>query len=201
MDLPGHGISLLPLGDLHGDAAHVAAVVAAIEGPVVLVGHSYGGAVITQAAGTLTNVTHLVYVTAFALDAGESVMGLLTSLPPAHVVLGDAMQIQADGSSILADRDTIVAALYAQSSPAAAEAAIARLSPQPAVTFTQPVTESPRDTIPSTYIRCTLDAGIDISHQDVMSARCVNVVTLVADHSPFLAMPGAVADIVEPLCR
>jgi len=49
IDLPGHGNDPGPMGDLHGDAAHVAAVLDALSGPVVLVGHAYGGAVITEA--------------------------------------------------------------------------------------------------------------------------------------------------------
>ena len=60
IDLPGHGASLLPLGDLHGDAAHVADVVSALDRRVILVGHSYGGAVITEAAVASERVAHLV---------------------------------------------------------------------------------------------------------------------------------------------
>ena len=61
-----------PLRSLAFDAAALADFVAAIDGPVLLVGHSYGGAVITQASATLGNVTGLVYLAAFGLDAGES---------------------------------------------------------------------------------------------------------------------------------
>jgi pimeloyl-ACP methyl ester carboxylesterase len=61
-----------PLRSLAFDAAAIAAFVAALDAPVVLVGHSYGGAVITQASAGLANVTALVYLAAFGLDAGES---------------------------------------------------------------------------------------------------------------------------------
>src|SRR5215468_763472 len=71
VDLPGHGDDPGPLGDLHGDAAHVRAVLDALDGPVVLAGHAYGGAVITE-AGSHRAVSHLVYLAAFALDDGES---------------------------------------------------------------------------------------------------------------------------------
>ena len=71
IDLPGHGASTLPLSDMHGDAQHVADVASKIGRPVVLVGHSYGGGVIGEAAHILRNsisapVQHLVYLTAFA---------------------------------------------------------------------------------------------------------------------------------------
>ncbi len=71
-----------PLRGLHSDAAAVAAVVGAIDGPVVLVGHSYGGAVITQASADLDNVTALVYLAAFGIDEGESVAGVQAPFPP-----------------------------------------------------------------------------------------------------------------------
>ena len=87
VDLPGHGLSTLPLGDLHGDAGHVASVLAGFDDEVVLVGHSYGGAVVTHAAGSAQavadRVSHLVYLTAFALDDGESVWTFARSRPRA----------------------------------------------------------------------------------------------------------------------
>ncbi|MFM7685770.1 MAG: alpha/beta hydrolase, partial [Actinomycetota bacterium] len=92
VDLPGHGASTLPLGDLHGDAAHVGAVLDRIDAPVVLVGHSYGGAVITQAAAERSDVAHLVYLAAFVPAAGESVISLLRSMPAAATLLDAAVQ-------------------------------------------------------------------------------------------------------------
>ncbi|MFJ4467265.1 alpha/beta fold hydrolase [Streptomyces sp. NPDC089424] len=70
-----------PLRGLHGDALHVRQLVAGIDGPVVLVGHSYGGAVITNAAGGLDNVRALVYVAAFMPDGGESALELAGKFP------------------------------------------------------------------------------------------------------------------------
>ncbi len=72
IDLPGHGASTAPLTDLHGDAAAVTAVLDRLDVSVVLVGHSYGGAVVTE-AGAHPRVDHLVYIAAFNLDEGETV--------------------------------------------------------------------------------------------------------------------------------
>ncbi len=72
----------LPLTSLESDAAAVARLVDLQKGPVVLVGHSYGGSVITE-AGANDNVEALVYVAAFALDAGQSTASLLEGKPPA----------------------------------------------------------------------------------------------------------------------
>jgi pimeloyl-ACP methyl ester carboxylesterase len=71
-----------PLRGLASDAATIATFVKSIAGPVILVGHSYGGAVISVAARSDSNVKALVYVDAFAPDEGESQLSLLSSYPP-----------------------------------------------------------------------------------------------------------------------
>jgi pimeloyl-ACP methyl ester carboxylesterase len=71
-----------PLRSLAFDAAAIGEVVRAIQGPAVLVGHSYGGAVITQASAALDNVSGLVYLAAFGLDAGESCASVQEPFPP-----------------------------------------------------------------------------------------------------------------------
>jgi pimeloyl-ACP methyl ester carboxylesterase len=179
IDLPGHGASTLPLGDLHGDAQHVADVIDRWRRPVVLVGHSYGGAVITEAALRTRHVQHLVYLTAFALEAGEGIVPMLSTLPRHEVALSAAMRPQDDGTSLL--------------DPAAA---VARLSPQPMVTFVQPVTGNPRPEMPSTFVVCTLDQAIHPEHQRLLAQRCTHVATLETDHSPFVSAPDATADLI-----
>jgi pimeloyl-ACP methyl ester carboxylesterase len=206
VDLPGHGTSPLPLGDLHGDAAHVAAtidrLVAARANDVVLVGHSYGGAVIAEAANRVApgTIHHLVYVAAFALLDGESLIGFRQSQPRHDVALDSAVLPGDDGTSTL-DIERAAAALYADADPAVATAALARVGPQPLATFGQPVAGAAARELPSTYIECTRDEAVHIEHQRVMSARCSHVVTLEADHSPFLSAPGRLADVIEPLVR
>ncbi len=197
VDLPGHGASIEPLGDLYGDAEHVAKVIDGITGPVVLVGHSYGGAVITEAS-TLTKeparIAHLVYLTAFVPDVGESVIGLANTLPAATTTLASAMVI-GDGDSTI-NPDLAHASFYGQCDPAATPANVARLCAQPFVTFTQTVRSPGWASIESTYVRCTNDEAIHISHQDVMAGRCTSVTTLETDHSPFASKPAETADII-----
>ncbi|MFF3910107.1 alpha/beta fold hydrolase [Streptomyces sp. NPDC001848] len=93
-ELHSHGIPVVapanPLRGLAADAAHVASVVARIDGPVVLVGHSYGGALITV-AGTADNVVGLVYVAAYVLEEGES-LGELQGRFPATELVSDLRQ-------------------------------------------------------------------------------------------------------------
>jgi pimeloyl-ACP methyl ester carboxylesterase len=200
IDLPGHGASTLALGDLHGDAQHVADVVEAWGRPVVLVGHSYGGAVITEAAVRTAHVRHLVYLAAFAPNEGEGIMATLGGLERREVALSAAMQMRDDGTSVL-DPAAAVPALYGSCPPETIAAAVARLSPQPMATFGQPVTGSPRATIGSTYVVCLRDRAVHPDHQVAMSERCTHVVTFDTDHSPFASMPDETADVIERVVR
>lgn len=81
----GHDVSVVtnPLQSLYGDIAHTRAAVDAVDGPVLLVGHSYGGAVITG-VGTHDRVTGLVYIAAFAPDEGESIDSICDGFEPAE---------------------------------------------------------------------------------------------------------------------
>ena len=199
VDLPGHGASTLPLGDLYGDAAHVAEVLTNIQGEVVLVGHSYGGAVITEAAAAAPNVTHLVYLTAFCVDEGQS-LGQVAATSPTEADLGAALRVHDDGTATL-DLTLAVGALYGDCDANEVAAALPRLGPQPLATFSQPIRTASWKTTPATYIACTEDRAITIELQRLMAARCGHVVDLPASHSPFLSMPARVADVLEPLAR
>jgi len=197
VDLPGHGASTLPLGDMHGDARHVADVVARIGRPVVLVGHSYGGAVITQTAA-LQPVDHLVYLAAFALEAGESIASFNASGPRYEVRINHTVTRHDDGTSTLILPDAIEA-LYGDCAPVVVEAAVERLDRQPLVTFAQAVDATP--TVPRTYVTCTRDQAIHPDQQRVMARRCDTEVVLETDHSPFASATEQVADLLASLAR
>ncbi len=114
-----------PGSDLHADAGNLRAALDAIEGPVVLVGHSYGGAVISE-GGAHPNVEQLVYLTAFALDAGESVIAN-TLAGGDETRLGEAVQF--DGDTVSVDPARVVEFFYHDCAPDVAAAAAARLRP------------------------------------------------------------------------
>jgi pimeloyl-ACP methyl ester carboxylesterase len=199
VDLPGHGASTLPLGDLQADAHHVAKLLADIGGEVVLVGHSYGGGVVTEAAGHADNVGHLVYVAAICPDVGESVARsvVVENLPRAE--LNDALAVT-DGIMTI-DPGRAESVFYHDCEPDDVAAAIGRLGPQKSASLTQPVTVAPWRTLPSTYVLCRDDRAVPALLQAELAKRCGSVVELDASHSPFLSMPEAVADVLEPLAR
>ncbi len=197
IDLPGHGASVRPLGGLHHDAGHVTDTLDHLGlDDVVLVGHSYGGAVITEAGVGRPDLAHLVYIAAFALDAGESVNGALRSFERQSVALAAAVQMQDDGTTTL-DLDLAASALYSACSPQAIKAALRRLSPQPIATMTESVEGSARDHISSSYLRCLRDEAVHPDHQAVMAARCDEQIDIDTDHSPFLSATDLVADHLE----
>lgn len=194
IDLPGHGASPLPLGDLAGDAESVAAAARALGPDVVLVGHSYGGAVITGAAA-LTEVAHLVYIAAFALDDGESVNGFLRAAPRHRVELAEAIR-PADETSTVLDPAVAGPLFYAHLDAGEREAMLARHSAQPNAAMVQPVAGSPRATTPSTYIACRNDRSVHPEHQRIMAERCDETIELDRDHFPFLEDPDETAGII-----
>ncbi len=155
VDRPGHGASTEERGDLHGDADALAAVVAKLQRDVVLVGHSYGGAVISQ-ADTDPYARHLVYLTAMVLDEGESATGLSATLP---AVDGPSARLfrRRDDGLLEARPELATASFYHCCPPEAAVAALARLEPQRAATMKQPATRARWRDVPSTYVVCRDD--------------------------------------------
>jgi pimeloyl-ACP methyl ester carboxylesterase len=208
VDLPGHGRDTGPLGDLHGDAARVGELLdelAATGSDVVLVGHSYGGAVITE-AGVHPAVRHLVYLCALALAEDEScatvAVGDATAAAISHEGrpnLSEALVIDEDGLATLAPLDRASACLYNQCDPETASSALSRLGPQPMVTLQQvPDAVAWRGT-PSTYVVCANDFAVHPDLQRVMAARCSRQVEWESDHSPFLSHPELVTDLLAEI--
>jgi pimeloyl-ACP methyl ester carboxylesterase len=205
VDLPGHGDSPGPPGDLYQAAAHVREVLAGIEGPVVVCGHSYGGAVITEATADQPGVVQLVYLAALMPDIGETVG---STMPDAATdgweqseLGGDTIEHRDDGTMSV-DPDAAVRALYGDCSPEDIQFALSRLCPQAAASFGQELTGAGWRDIPATYFVCTEDRAVVSAFQKAMAtARATTIVELDASHSPFFSMPGAVADLLIELAR
>jgi pimeloyl-ACP methyl ester carboxylesterase len=195
IDLPGHGASTLPLGDLHGDAQHVADVLDVLARPVLLVGHSYGGAVVTEAAVRSDHVRGLVYLAAFALEAGEAVRDLSRAVPRDTLLRGASIP-RDDGTSVLdpvacaaGDLRQLSAGGGRRRAPPGRTAAATPRSPRP-------TTGNPRPGIPSTYVLCLRDEAVHPDVQRHMAARCDRTVELDTDHCPMLSAVPATADVI-----
>jgi pimeloyl-ACP methyl ester carboxylesterase len=196
--LTGHGyrVSVVqnPTLSLEGDVAATRQVIDEQPGPVVLVGHSYGGVVITE-AGTHDKVAALVYIAAFAPDSGESVSALIADPPPGAPVLPI---LPPKNGFLLLDREKFHAS-FAGELPAEQAAFMADSQVPWGVdalggTISQPAWRAK----PSWYLVTTEDQMIPPPAQRAMSQRAGSKVTEVrASHSVFLSQPAAVAALIE----
>ncbi|MGY1615405.1 alpha/beta fold hydrolase [Geodermatophilus sp. SYSU D00691] len=179
----------LPLTSLDADVRTVRDALDAVAGPVVLVGHSYGGAVVT-AAGAHPSVRELIYLAAFQLDEGESVSrpGALGGLPDTR--LGAAMRIE--GDQVALDPDLGVPLLYGD----APADVVARLRPVHRQVFRDVPDVIAWRTVPSTYVVCTEDEAVHPERQRAMARRATRTVEWACGHSPAATRPEAVADLV-----
>ncbi len=209
-DLPGHGADTGPLGGLADDAQRIREVVAAISGPVMLLGHSYGGLVISEAASdpeTAARVQRLVYLCAIVTAPGQTFF----SVPADHSrsLLGPLIRAGEDGLSTIDTSDVAAAkaVFFHDCSDDDAAFAVANLSPQPLGNMSSAISGDPLATVPATYIRCTEDRTIPIEVQDALiasasaSARSLETITMISSHSPFLSMPEQLADHLADLAR
>src|SRR6202521_5364300 len=196
--LKGHGykVSIVqnPTISLEDDVAGTKRVLAAQDGPAILVGHSYGGAVITE-AGNDPKVAGLVYITAFAPDKGESVATLIKDPPPGAPV--PPIQPPQDGylfldkakfpASFAGDVDAEKAAFMADSQVPWGLAALSGSISDPAWKAK-----------PSWYLVVTEDKMIPPVAQRSMSKRAGStVVEVKGSHAIYVSQPGAVAALIE----
>lgn len=183
----------MPLTDLGGDVAVVRSVLDGLDGPAVLVGHSYGGAVVT-AAGTHPAVRELVYVAAFQLDEGESVSRVLPGEEFGQTALGTALRV--DGGAVAFDPALAAELLYHDVPTAVADAATARLRPVGRALFRAvPAAVAWRE-VASTFAVCGEDRVVHPSLQRAMAARATSTVEWAAGHCVLLSRPALVADLV-----
>ena len=183
-----------PTLSLAGDAAATRLIIDAQDGPVVLVGHSYGGAIITE-AGTGDKVAALVYIAAFAPDKGESVNALIADPPPGAPV--PPILPPQDGFLFL-DRDKFHAA-FAGDLPAADAAFMADSQvPWGVDALGGMITEPAWRARPSWYLLTTEDRMIPPPAQHFMSGRAgATTVEVAASHSVYVSQPAAVAGLIE----
>ncbi|MCE0914070.1 alpha/beta hydrolase [Pseudomonas sp. NMI760_13] len=184
----------LPLTSLADDAERTRKMVAQVGGPVLLVGHSYGGAVITQ-AGNQANVTGLVYIAAFAPDAGESPGGLTQQHPPLA-----AANLAPDSDGYLWIKADKFHESFCQDLPADEALVMAVTQKAPlASTFGDTIVDPAWKHKPSWYQVSSQDHMIAPANQQMMSARLKarKVITLDASHASLASRAKEVAALIE----
>ncbi|HEU0205572.1 MAG TPA: alpha/beta hydrolase [Pseudolysinimonas sp.] len=209
--LQAAGVTVLapanPLRGVTSDSAYIASVISQIDGPVLAVGHSYGGAVITNAGTAATNVVGLVYISAFAPDEGEKLSDVTAT--SADSILGAALQPRQfpTGSGGPSSGDSAVELyvdpakfheVFAADLPVAQSAVFAASQRPVAASAFDEVNGVPAwKTLPSWAVVGTGDkaAGADVTREHAQRAGS-QLTELDGSHLAFVAQPQAVADVI-----
>ena len=200
-----------PLRGLSSDAAYVSAYLQqATSGPVVLVGHSYGGAVITNAAPSDPDVKALVYINAFAPDQGETVFQLVAA-QPGSALGGDPTQVfnfvqypgaPAGDLDVYLKTDVFINDFANDLPPKTAAVLAAGQRPATLSSGTEPSGVPAWKTLPSWYLVGTLDKIIPPAQQRIMAERAGSTTTEIrAGHVSMLSKPAAVTAVIENAAR
>ncbi|MFH8291945.1 alpha/beta fold hydrolase [Streptomyces sp. NPDC018059] len=192
----------LPLRGLKSDAAYIRSVLDSVTGPVVLVGHSYGGAVISQAAADAPHVKALVYIAAFVPDIGESALGLTDKYPGS--TLGQATATQTyplpgggEGTELVIKKELFREQFAAGVPTKTAQVMAAGQRPIALAALQEPATAAAWKKIPSWYLVATGDRNIPPAAERWMARRArARTVTVRAPHAVSVSDPGPVTDLI-----
>ena len=193
VDLPSVSSASATLAD---DVACVRAALDAVDGEALLVGHSYGGVVVTD-AGRHPAVAHVAYLTAFALEPGESANENTLTGGEGVSELSDALVL---GDGVLTiPADLAVPVFFHDCAPDVARDAARRLRPMALAALQGKVEGAAWREKPATYAVCTDDHALPVALQESNAARIGNSVEWPTSHSPFLSRPDLVADLLLEL--
>ncbi|GAB3165942.1 alpha/beta hydrolase [Amycolatopsis stemonae] len=188
-----------PLRGAESDAAYVASVVNGVSGPVVLAGHSYGGALITRAATETPNVRALVYIAAFQPDAGESVFELSGRHPGAKLGPETTNVLVHDGAPELSIKPEDFSEVFAGDVPAET-AAVMAVTQRPVAqqALAAPFEGTPAwAKLPSWTLIANQDNAIPAAAQAFMAERAASTVRRIdASHAVAVSQPEAVAEVI-----
>ncbi|MFJ1969056.1 alpha/beta fold hydrolase [Streptomyces sp. NPDC087903] len=192
-----------PLRDLAGDAAYLSSVLDTIPGPVVLVGHSYGGAVITDAAAGHPNVKALVYIAAFAPDQGESSLGITGEYPGSQLPSSLVVRPFPGGQDAYIDPAAFKKVFAADVPTRETRLMAAEQRPVALAALAAPSSVPAWRTIPSWYLVAGADRAIPPAAERAMARRAHSRTVTVpgASHAVSVSHPEAVADLVAAAAR
>ena len=188
-----------PLRGIAADAAYVASVAAEIDGPVLLVGHCYGGVVITAVASQARNVVGLVYVAAFALDEGENMLEVAARYP--DTLLGPALRLATfpsggaePGVDLYLNTDRYREVFAADLPERVTSVAAVAQRPIAAVAFEERAGTAAWKWLPSWFVVAKADRAIHPEAQRFMARRTgAHTIEVEASHAVAMSRPADVA--------
>ena len=189
--LPSCGETGATGAGLAEDVDAVRRVLAASDEPTVVVAHSYGGIVTAQAAAGIASVRHLLLVSSYLPEIGESLSSFSADGPPAPF-----LDVDPEAATFTV-RPELLAETFLQDCDAAIQQQAAdRLARQSLQVLGQPVRSTAWKSVPTTYLVCAQDRGTPAGRQRLFAAKADNVVEIDAGHHPFLSRPADVRDLV-----
>ncbi len=187
----------VPNRSLNGDAAAVSSVLATIEGPVVLVGHSYGCAVATV-AGVAANVETLVYLAGFVPDEGEALGALQERFAPSDLATALVPTPIPDGVDLTVDIDNFASVFAADVDPSTAAVLAVTQRPLSGAAFGEPAAAAAWKTKPAWGVVAAQDHTINPDVQRYCYQRAgVSAIEVESSHLVMLAQPTVVTDLIR----
>lgn len=191
-----------PLRSIEGDAEYVRSILDSIDGPIVVVGHSYGGVVMSHAADGHPNVTALVYVASFLAEPGETLVDLVTKFPGAQ--LGDAAQPvpyrTPDGGTapdLYIDQERFHALFSADVDPDVAQQMAVTQRPLALAAFEAPSTRAAWKSIESWVLMAEQDLAVPAELSRFMADRAgAHLVEVQASHAVTVSQPQVVTEVI-----
>jgi pimeloyl-ACP methyl ester carboxylesterase len=182
-------VPVAPLGDLYDDAWTIRNVVTDVGNPVVVCAHSYGGAPTSEGLAGVDLVKRLVYLNAWQLDVGESMLSNRGGVYPPHWGMHED-----EGYVEMLGAEEV---FYNDLDPGAAKSAAADLGPHSLKAFTQTLTGAAWHTIPSTYVIGEKDAAVPAVLRERYASRAGLVRRMDTSHSPFLSRRAETAALLR----
>lgn len=190
-----------PLSDVTLEvwAEQIAALVREQSEPVILVGHSRAGLVISEVAERVPErIATLVYLAAFLVPSGETLSSTLARLPREHAP--DYLIVREDGTTIVRP-EAVEGSFYHMTDPFWVERARSLLTAEPLAIFATPLrlSASAYGSVKRVYIECTQDKAVPLELQRLMQAAlpCAQVYSLETDHSPFYSAPDRLVQYLQ----
>src|SRR3984957_17849525 len=175
------------------DVASVRHVLAASDEPTVVVAHSYGGIVTAQAAAGVDAVRHLLLVSSYLPEVGQSLASFGTEEPAPF------LDIDPEGGTFTVRPEALAETFLQDCDPEIQRQAMDKTARQSLAILEQPVQSAAWQHVPSTYLLCSQDRGTPADLQREFARRAGNVVELDTGHHPFLSQPAAVRDLILAL--
>lgn len=175
------------------DVAAVRQVLTATDEPTVVVAHSYGGIVISEAAAGVDTVRHLLLVSSYLPEVGQSLSSFGNGDPAPF------LDIDPEGGTFTVRAGALAETFLQDCDPQIQRQAMEKTAQQSLRVIGQPVRSAAWHRVPSTYLVCSQDRGTSARRQREYAGRAGNVVELDAGHHPFLSQPAAVRDLVLAL--